>query len=53
MTANDLRELLLLAINRNTSSLNASPIETEGTKPVIGIENEETGELFFLEIQEA
>lgn len=53
MTADDLRELLILLINRSTSTLNASLIEGAGTKSVIGIENEDTGELFFLEAQEA
>jgi hypothetical protein len=53
VTAEDLRELLILTINRNTSVLNASAIEGAGIKPVIGVENEETGELFFLEIQPA
>lgn len=53
MTPEELCDLLVLTINRNASTLNASPIEGAGTKSVIGIENEETSELFFLEIQEA
>lgn len=54
MTKDDLRELLLLAINRNTSSLDASPIdEVVGDKTVIGIEHLDSGALFFLEIIEA
>lgn len=53
MTTDELRELLVLTINRNTSSLNASAIEAAGTKAVIGVEHEDSGELFFLEITEA
>jgi len=53
VTTDELRELLILTINRNTSTLNASAIDGAGTKSVIGVENEESGELFFLEIQEA
>lgn len=53
MTTEELRELLILTINRNTSSLNASAIEGAGAKAVIGVEDETSGKLFFLEIQEA
>jgi len=53
MTPDELRELLILTINRNTSILNASSIDAAGTKAVIGVEHEPGGELFFLEIQEA
>jgi hypothetical protein len=53
MTTDELRDLLLLTINRNTSSLNASSIDAAGTKAVIGVEHEDSGELFFLEITEA
>jgi hypothetical protein len=53
VTTEDLRELLILTINSNTSTLNASAIEGTGTRPVIGVEDEDTGDLFFLEIQEA
>lgn len=53
MTTGELQELLILTINRNTSTLDASAIEGAGVKPVIGVENKDTGELFFLEIQEA
>jgi len=53
MDANELRELLILTINRNTSSLNASEVEDTGDKTVIGVENEDTGDLFFLEITPA
>lgn len=53
MTKDELRELLILTINRNTSSLNASSIDVAGTRAVIGVEHEDSGELFFLEITEA
>lgn len=53
MDANALRDLLIPTINGNSSILNASPIEDTGGKAVIGIENEDTGTLFFLEITEA
>jgi hypothetical protein len=53
MSTDELRELLILTINRNTSSLNASSIDAVGTKAVIGVEHEDSGELFFLEITEA
>lgn len=53
MTADELKDLLVLTINRNTSILDASPIEGAGSKPVIGVENKDSGELFFLEIVEA
>jgi len=53
VTIEDLRELLILTINRNTSTLNASSIDAAGTKAVIGVEDEASGTLFFLEIQEA
>ncbi|MFF9088430.1 hypothetical protein ACF1BE_18775 [Streptomyces sp. NPDC014991] len=53
MTIEELRELLILTINRGTSTLSASAIDTAGTKAVIGVEDETSGTLFFLEIQEA
>lgn len=49
MTIEDLRELLILTINRNTTTLDASAIDAPG---VIGVETND-GELFFLEIREA
>jgi hypothetical protein len=53
MTKSDLRDLLIRTINRETSTLNASPIDGTGVKEVIGVEDESSGELFFLEIVEA
>ncbi|MEU3285632.1 hypothetical protein [Streptomyces longwoodensis] len=53
MTTEELRDLLTLTINRNTSTLNASNIEGAGTKSVIGVEDEESGTLYFVEITEA
>jgi hypothetical protein len=53
VSVEELRELLILTINRNTSTLDASAIEGAGTKSVVGVENTDTGDLFFLEIQEA
>lgn len=53
MATDELRDLLILTINRNTSTLNASAIEEAGPKTVIGLEHEESGELFFLEITQA
>jgi hypothetical protein len=53
VTTEELRELLILTINRNTSTLNASVIDAAGDKSVIGVEDETSGNLFFLEIQEA
>lgn len=53
MTRDELRDLLILTINRNTSTLDASPIDGAGMKSVIGVENQDTGELFFLDITEA
>ena len=53
MTKDELSELLILTINRNTSTLNASTIDEAGSKTVIGVEHEDSGDLFFLEITEA
>jgi hypothetical protein len=53
VSPDELRDLLILTINRNSSTLNASPIEGTGVKAVVGVENEETGDLFLLEIAEA
>jgi CheY-specific phosphatase CheX len=53
VTIDELRELLILTINRNTSTLNASAIDAAGVRAVIGVEDETSGTLFFLEIQEA
>ncbi len=53
MDEDQLRELLILTINRNTSTLNASAVDDTGSKAVIGIEHEDSGELFFLEITKA
>lgn len=50
MTRDELRDLLILTINRNTSTLDAY---AAGVKSVIGVENQDTGELFFLDITEA
>lgn len=54
MKLEELRDLLILTINRNTSTLDASEIDTAGEgKAVIGIEHKDSGELFFLDIIEA
>lgn len=53
MTRDELRDLLILTINRNTSTLDASKIDDSKGKSVIGVENKDTDELFFLDITEA
>lgn len=50
MNKDDLRELLVLVINRQTMTLRAEALEEEAD--VIAVEAE-TGELFFLQIQRA
>lgn len=50
MTKDDLRELLVLIINRNSTALRAEGLEEQDA--VIAVEAE-GGDLFFLQIQEA
>ncbi|MFF7035422.1 MULTISPECIES: hypothetical protein [Streptomyces griseus group] len=52
MSTEEMRDLLLQTINQR-NGLNASPIESPGSSSVIGIEDEEAGVLFFLDITEA
>jgi hypothetical protein len=53
MTTDELRELLILVINRNTSTLDASSVEdTAIDGKLIGIEVIGTDDMFFLEITE-
>lgn len=54
MTADDLRDLLILTINRHTSTLDAGPVADEYAEgKLIGIEVIGTDEMFFLEITDA
>lgn len=52
MTADELRDLLTLVINRNTNTLDASTVTETGGKSCIGVEDKESGSFFCIEITE-
>ncbi|WP_181849614.1 hypothetical protein [Streptomyces parvulus] len=53
MTADELRDLLTLVINRSSHSLDASTVTETGGKAVIGVEDKDSGAFFYVEITEA
>ncbi|MEU1043949.1 hypothetical protein ABZ400_02180 [Streptomyces sp. NPDC005897] len=53
MSVDQLRELLTLVINRHTNTLDAWTVTETGGKSCIGVEDKESGSVFYVEITEA